>query len=70
MTAAGAEGTSLLTTLVKSLALLGAVTAGAVGRQTASMVSVVTGYVFVAVLFGVSLCFLTVAGYRAISRSR
>ena len=67
MNAAGTEGTSLLTTLVKSLALLGAVTAGNVGRRTASVAATVTGYVFVAGLFGVSLCFLTFAGYRAMS---
>ncbi len=67
MTATPTDGTSLLTTLVKSLAVLGAVTAGNVGRQTASMVAVATGYMLVAVLFGVSLCFMTFAGYRAIS---
>lgn len=64
MSASGPEGTSLLAALVKSLALFGAVTAGNVGRRTASMV---TAYLLVTGLFGVSLFFLTLSGYRAIS---
>lgn len=67
MNSATTEGNSLLTTVLRSLALLGAVTAGNVGRRAAYMASMAMGYVFVAGLFGVSLCFLTFAGYRAIS---
>lgn len=64
MTGPGTEAPSILATLVKSLAVFGAVAAGNAGRRAASMVG---GYVVVAALFGVSLCFLTFSGYRAIS---
>jgi hypothetical protein len=55
---------SLLGAVAKSVALLGAVAAGNAVRRTRS---VVAGYGLVAGLFGVSLCFLTFAGYRAMS---
>jgi hypothetical protein len=64
MSSAGTEGPSIVAVLVKSLALAGAVTAANVGRRAASMVG---GYLVVAGLFGISLCFLTFSGYRAIS---
>jgi hypothetical protein len=64
MSSAGPEGSSLLAVVAKSVALFGAVAAGNVARRTGSMVA---GYGLVAGLFGVSLCFLTFAGYQAIS---
>lgn len=67
MSAPGSEEASLPTTLMKALSLVFAVAASSVGQRTASMAAMVAGYLFVAGLFGVSLCFLTFAGYRAIS---
>ena len=64
MSAPASEGSSLLTDLVKSLAALGALSAGAAVRRAASTVG---GYVVVGILLAVSLCFLTFAGYRALS---
>lgn len=58
------NGTSLPAMLVKSLVLFGAVAAGNALRRAALMAG---AYLAVAGLFGVSLCFLTLAGYRAIS---
>jgi hypothetical protein len=63
MSTPSSEGSSLLVTLVKSLAAIGALSAGAAARRTASTAG---GYVIVAFLFAVSLCFLTFAGYRAL----
>ena len=54
---------SLLTALVKSLAAVGALSVGAAARRAASTAG---GYAIVALLFAVSLCFLTFAGYRAL----
>jgi hypothetical protein len=54
----------MLAALAKSVVLLGAVAAGNAGRRVASTVG---GYMVVAGLFGISLCFLTFSGYRAIS---
>jgi hypothetical protein len=64
MSSPSSEGSSLLAAVAKSIALFGAVAAGNAARRTGSMVA---GYGLVAGLFGVSLCFLTVAGYQAIS---
>jgi hypothetical protein len=64
MSAPASEGSSLLMDLVKSLAALGALSAGTAIRRAASTVG---GYVAVGILFAVSLCFLTFAGYRALS---
>jgi hypothetical protein len=58
------EGTSLLRELVKTLATLGALSAGTAVRRGASTAA---GYLVVGVLLVVSLCFLTFAGYRALS---
>jgi len=46
--------------VAKSVALFGAVAAGNTARRTGWMVA---GYGLVGGLFGVSLCFLTFAGY-------
>ena len=64
MSSPGSEGSSLLAAVAKSIALFGAVAAGNAARRTGSMVA---GYGLVAGLFGVSVCFLTFAGYQAIS---
>lgn len=64
MSAPATEGTSLLMVLAKSLAAIGALSAGTAARRAASTAG---GYVVVAVLFAVSLCFLTFAGYHALS---
>ena len=58
------EGSSLLGDLLKSLAALGALSVGTAVRRAASTVA---GYLVVGILFAVSLCFLTFAGYRALS---
>ena len=59
-----AEGSSLLRELVKTVAALGALSAGTAVRRTASTAA---GYVVVGILLAVSLCFLTFAGYRALA---
>jgi hypothetical protein len=58
------EGSSLLADLLKSLVALGAVSAGTAMRHAASTVG---GYLVVGILLAISLCFLTFAGYRALS---
>ena len=58
------EGSSLLGDLLKSLATLGALSAGTAVRRAASAAA---GYVVVGILLAVSLGFLTFAGYRALS---
>jgi hypothetical protein len=58
------ERSSLVADLVKSLATLGALTAGTAVRRAASTAA---GYLVVGILLAVSLCFLTFAGYRALS---
>jgi drug/metabolite transporter (DMT)-like permease len=63
MSAPSQDGSSLLTTLLKSLAAVGALSVGAAARRAASTAG---GYAIVALLFAVSLCFLTFAGYRAL----
>lgn len=64
MSTAAPEGSSVLAAVAKAIALFGAVAAGNAARRTGSMVA---GYGLAAGLFGVSLCFLTFAGYQAIS---
>ncbi len=59
-----AEGSSLLRELVKTLAAVGALSAGTAVRRAASTAA---GYLVVGILLAVSLCFLTFAGYRALS---
>jgi hypothetical protein len=57
-------GDGLLASLVKVAAALGAVAAANAGRRAAATL---LGYLFAAGLFVVSLCFLTAAGYRALT---
>ena len=63
---APSEGSSLLVTLVKSLAAIGALSAGEAARRASATAG---GYAVVALMFAVSLCFLTVAGYRALEQA-
>ena len=58
------EEPTLLAVLAKSLAIVGSAVAANAGRRAASSIA---GFAVVAGLFTVSLCFLTFAGYRAIS---
>lgn len=64
MSAPVTGGPSLLTILAQSIIGVGALSAGTVARRAASTVG---GYLMVAILFAVSLCFLTFAGYSAIA---
>lgn len=64
MSTPGAEGPSLLAILARSVAAVGALSAGTAARRAASTAG---GYLVVTMLFAVSLCFLTLAGYRAMS---
>ena len=64
MSAPSTDGPSLLTILARSVAAVGALSAGAAARHAALTAG---GYVVVAILFGVSLCFLTSAAYGAMS---
>jgi hypothetical protein len=64
VTGADGEGPSMVATLAKSLVLLGTVVARNAGRQLALTMG---GYLAVAGLFAISLGFLTLSGYRAIS---
>jgi hypothetical protein len=66
LTGRGTEDGSVLLALVKSVALFGAVAAANAGRRLAATV---VGYLLAGGLFAVSLCFLTLAGYRAISNA-
>ena len=52
----------MLLALAKSIALVGTVVAAKAGRRVATTVA---AYLVVGVLFAVSLCFLTLAAYRA-----
>ena len=52
----------MLFDLAKSIALAGAVVAANAGRRAAKTVA---AYLVVGAMFAVSLCFLTLAGYRA-----
>jgi apolipoprotein N-acyltransferase len=59
----GADG-SLLASLVKSAALIGAAAAANAGRRAATTI---IGYLFVAGLFITSLWFMTLAAHRALA---
>lgn len=56
----------MLLALAKSVALFGAVAAANAGRRIAATLA---GYLFAGGLFVVGLCFLTLAGYRAMSEA-
>lgn len=58
------ESGSLLAAVVQALAAYGAVAAAKAGRQAGAAAA---SYLAVAALFTVSLCFLTLAGYGALS---
>jgi len=64
MSAPAAEGLSLLAILARSVAAFAALSAGTAARRMASEAG---SYLVVAMLLAVSLCFLTFAGYRAMS---
>jgi hypothetical protein len=66
LTGRGTEDGSVLLALVKSVALFGAVAAANAGRRLAATV---VGYLLAGGLFAVSLGFLTLAGYRALSNA-
>lgn len=55
---------SVLAGLAKSLVMVGGIAVGNAGRRVAATVA---SYLVVAGLFGISLCFLTLSGYRALS---
>ena len=56
----------MLLTLAKSVALYGAAIAANAGRRLAVTAA---GYLIAGGLFAISLCFLTLAGYRAIMQA-
>jgi hypothetical protein len=56
----------MLLTVVKTAALFAAAAAANAGRRFAATLA---GYLFAAGLFAASLCFLTLAGYRALSQA-
>ena len=64
MSTSPSDNPSLLAVLARSVAAVGALSVGAAAQRA---VSTVSGYLLVAILFGVSLCFLTFAGHRAMS---
>lgn len=64
MSTSASDSPSLLTVLARSVAAVGALSIGAAAQRA---VSTAGGYLVVAILFGVSLCFLTFAGYLAMS---
>jgi len=64
MSGPGGDSPSLLGALAKVVAVYGAIAAENAGRR---IVRQLGGYLLVAALFITSLCFLTVAGYRALS---
>jgi quinol-cytochrome oxidoreductase complex cytochrome b subunit len=65
LTGRGTEDGSVLLTIVKSAALFAAAAAANAGRR---MAATLAGYLFAGGLFAVGLCFLTLAGYRAIAQ--
>ncbi|MBL6614172.1 MAG: hypothetical protein ISP49_01000 [Reyranella sp.] len=58
------QGTPLLAVVLRTLAAVAGVAAANAGRRVAVAAA---GYLVVAGLFVASLCFLTLAGYRAIA---
>ena len=56
----------MLLTIVKTVALFGAAAAANAGRRFAATLG---GYLLASGLFAASLCFLTLAGYRALSQA-
>lgn len=56
----------MLLALARSVALFGAVAAVNAGRR---MAATLAGYLLAGGLFAVGLCFLTLAGYRAMSET-
>jgi hypothetical protein len=62
----GTEDGSVLLTIVKTVALFGTVVAANAGRRFAAALG---GYLIAGGLFAASLCFLTLAGYRALSQA-
>jgi hypothetical protein len=62
----GTEDGSVLLTIVKTAALFGAAAVANAGRRFAATLA---GYLIAAGLFAASLCFLTLAGYRALSQA-
>jgi hypothetical protein len=56
----------MLLTIVKTAALFASAAAANAGRRIAATLA---GYLVVGALFAVSLCFLTLAGYRALSQA-
>jgi hypothetical protein len=56
----------MLLTIVKTAALFAAAAAANAGRRFAATLA---GYLITAGLFAVSMCFLTLAGYRALSQA-
>jgi hypothetical protein len=63
LTGRGTEDSSVLLTVVKTAALFAAAAAANAGRRFAATLG---GYLFAGGLFAASLCFLTLAGYRAL----
>ena len=63
MSTSPTDGSTLLPTLAKALEAIAVVMVGAAARRAGATVG---GYAVVGVLFAVSLCFLTFAGYRAL----
>jgi hypothetical protein len=62
----GTEDGSVLLTIVKTIALFGGVVAANAGRRFAATLG---GYLIAGGLLAASLCFLTLAGYRALSQA-
>ena len=66
MSEPGREGTSSAAVLLRALAAVAGIAAANAGRRIGVAMA---GYLVVAGLFVASLCFLTLAGYRAIALS-
>jgi hypothetical protein len=66
LTGRGTEDGSVLLTIVKTAALFGAAAAANAARRFAATLG---GYLVAGGLLAASLCFLTLAGYRALSQA-
>jgi hypothetical protein len=66
MSESGREGASSLALLLRTVVAFAGIAAANAGRRVGTTVA---GYLVVAGLFVASLCFLTLAGYRAIALS-